>query len=139
MGRIWTLTEKLVMTTDLKAFHEDMSNYFQWVDEAKVAVTEVRAASDGMSAELVVAELKPGFVYELSVPTLRTTEGESSHELYLMCDDIDATVAELTRKGVRCSMPIAERPWGRLTTIHLPGGADLGVYEPRHPTALKCG
>ena len=37
MGRIWTLTEKLVMATDLKAFHEDMSNYFQWVDEEKKA------------------------------------------------------------------------------------------------------
>jgi mono/diheme cytochrome c family protein len=47
-----------------------------WIDEARVAVKEVRAAADGLAAELIVAELKPGFVYELSVPTLRTTEGE---------------------------------------------------------------
>jgi mono/diheme cytochrome c family protein len=47
-----------------------------WIDEARVAVKEVRAAADGLSAELVLVELKPGFVYELSVPTLRTREGE---------------------------------------------------------------
>jgi mono/diheme cytochrome c family protein len=47
-----------------------------WIDEARVAVSEVRAASDGLSAELILPELKPGFVYELSVPSLRTTAGE---------------------------------------------------------------
>ncbi|MBL9187828.1 MAG: c-type cytochrome [Opitutaceae bacterium] len=47
-----------------------------WVDEARVAVTEVRATSDGRGAELVLADLQPGFVYEVSVPTLRTRGGE---------------------------------------------------------------
>lgn len=47
-----------------------------WVDEARVAVKEVRAAADRLSAELIVDELKAGFVYELSVPMLRTTSGE---------------------------------------------------------------
>jgi mono/diheme cytochrome c family protein len=47
-----------------------------WIDEARVAVKEVHAAADGLSAELVLAELKPGFIYELSVPTLRTTNAE---------------------------------------------------------------
>jgi mono/diheme cytochrome c family protein/glucose/arabinose dehydrogenase len=47
-----------------------------WVDEARVAVTEARAAADGLSAELVLAELQAGFVYELAVPKLRTTENE---------------------------------------------------------------
>ena len=47
-----------------------------WVDESRVAVSAVRPAADGLSAELVLAELKPGFVYELSVPALRTTENE---------------------------------------------------------------
>jgi mono/diheme cytochrome c family protein len=47
-----------------------------WIDEARVAVKEVRAAADGLNAELVLSELKPGFIYELSVPTLRTVEGE---------------------------------------------------------------
>ena len=47
-----------------------------WIDEAKVAVTEVRPSADGLAAELILAELKPGFVYELSVPALRTTDGQ---------------------------------------------------------------
>lgn len=47
-----------------------------WVDESRVTVTEVRAAADGLSAELVVAGLEPGFVYEFSLPTLRTRSGE---------------------------------------------------------------
>ncbi len=45
-----------------------------WIDEARVPVTEVRPAADGLSAELILAELKPGFVYELSVPALRTRD-----------------------------------------------------------------
>src|SRR6185436_18996892 len=48
-----------------------------WVDEERVAVTAVRAAADGLSAELVLAELKPGFVYELSVAALRTTDNQA--------------------------------------------------------------
>ena len=56
------------------------------------------------------------------------------HELYLMCDDIHATVAELRAKGVEFSRPIAEERWGLVTAIKLPGGAELGLYEPRHPT-----
>jgi hypothetical protein len=63
------------------------------------------------------------------------TEGESSHELYLMCDDIDATIAELTGKGVECQ-PITEQRWGRLTSLTLPGGSSLGLYQPAHPTAI---
>lgn len=47
-----------------------------WVDEARVAVKEVRPDADGRGAELVVEDLQPGFIYELSVPTLRTPEGE---------------------------------------------------------------
>ena len=47
-----------------------------WIDEARVPVTAVQPAADGLSAELVLADLKPGFVYELSVPTLRTTDNE---------------------------------------------------------------
>ena len=58
------------------------------------------------------------------------------HELYLMCDDVDATVAELTAKGVTFSQPITDQGWGRVTAIRLPGGMELGLYEPRHPTAV---
>lgn len=60
----------------------------------------------------------------------------AKHELYLMCDDVDRTVAELTAKGVEFSQPITDQGWGRVTAIRLPGGMELGLYEPRHPTAL---
>jgi predicted enzyme related to lactoylglutathione lyase len=55
------------------------------------------------------------------------------HELYLMCDDVNATVAELERKGVEFTGPISDEGFGLLTTIKLPGGGELGLYEPRHP------
>jgi len=63
------------------------------------------------------------------------TDGDARHELYLMCDDIDATIAELTAIGVPVK-PITEQRWGRLTSLTLPGGSELGLYEPRHPTAV---
>lgn len=62
------------------------------------------------------------------------TDGAGCHELYLMCDDIRATVAELEAKGVRFSGRIAEERWGSVTAIKLPGGGELGLYEPKHPS-----
>jgi hypothetical protein len=67
---------------------------------------------------------------------IHPTQEGSSVELYLLCDDLEATVEELSAKGVACSDSIEERDWGRLTYIELPGGARLGLYEPRHPTAF---
>lgn len=56
--------------------------------------------------------------------------------LYLMCDDLDATLRDLTAKKVAHTEITAER-WGRKTTIKLPSGAELGLYQPSHPTALN--
>jgi predicted enzyme related to lactoylglutathione lyase len=64
-------------------------------------------------------------------------EADEHHELYLMCDDIDATVAELAAKGV-VTRPIADRPWGKLTQIVLPSGEEFGLYQPSHPTAIPA-
>jgi len=58
-------------------------------------------------------------------------DGEEVHEFYLMCDDINAFVADMTGRGVVCG-PIHNQPWGALTQIVLPSGAKLGVYQPRH-------
>jgi catechol 2,3-dioxygenase-like lactoylglutathione lyase family enzyme len=58
------------------------------------------------------------------------------HELYFMCDDVKATIDELSAKGVKCSA-IREMDWGLLTSIEIPGGGSLGMYQPKHPTALK--
>ncbi|MDQ4081171.1 MAG: extradiol dioxygenase [Gemmatimonadota bacterium] len=53
------------------------------------------------------------------------------HEFYLMCDDVNAFVAELRRRGGECG-PIRDEGWGILTHVVLPGGGRLGVYQPRH-------
>ena len=53
------------------------------------------------------------------------------HELYLMTDDVEALVASLEGEGIAAS-PIADRGWGLLTQVTLPGGGTLGVYQPRH-------
>jgi predicted enzyme related to lactoylglutathione lyase len=62
-------------------------------------------------------------------------EENGRHELYLMCDNLDATIADLAAKGV-ATKEISEQRWGRLTHIVLPGGGELGLYEPRHPKAI---
>jgi hypothetical protein len=64
------------------------------------------------------------------------TDGPPRHELYLMCDDIDATVDALKGKGVQFAGPVTDEGWGLLTAIELPGGGQLGLYEPRHPSPL---
>ena len=61
-------------------------------------------------------------------------DGPPRHELYLMCDDVHATVEELEGRGVEFSRPISDEGFGLLTAIALPGGGELGLYEPRHPT-----
>jgi catechol 2,3-dioxygenase-like lactoylglutathione lyase family enzyme len=57
-------------------------------------------------------------------------------ELYLVCDDVDATVTDLRGRGVEFEGEISDQGWGRLATIQLPGGGRLGVYEARHTTAF---
>ena len=60
---------------------------------------------------------------------------ETASELYLMCDDLGAEMAALGEKGVRCS-EVEEARWGSVTKIRLPGGGEVGLYQPKHPTAL---
>ncbi len=59
------------------------------------------------------------------------------HELYLMCDDIEKTMAALTKKGVQFTRPVADRGWGLLTSFKLPGAGELWLYQPKHPVAIK--
>jgi hypothetical protein len=56
--------------------------------------------------------------------------------IYLMCDDLKAEIASLKKKKVHCTK-IQEAQWGSSTTIPLPGGRSIGLYQPRHETALK--
>jgi catechol 2,3-dioxygenase-like lactoylglutathione lyase family enzyme len=64
------------------------------------------------------------------------TDGASRHELYLMCDDIHATLAELSSKGVEVARDISDAGWGLLAAIRLPDGAELPIYQPGHPSPL---
>ena len=63
-------------------------------------------------------------------------EVSGATELYLVCDDVEATVADLTSRGVEFDGPISDQGWGRLVTVRLPGGGRLGIYEARHATAF---
>ena len=67
-------------------------------------------------------------------PTGLPGAANGRHEVYLMCDDIQATVAELAEKGVEFTTPVEDRGFGLVTTIRVPGGGELGIYEPKHPT-----
>jgi catechol 2,3-dioxygenase-like lactoylglutathione lyase family enzyme len=63
--------------------------------------------------------------------------GENNrHELYLMCDDLQTEIAALRAKGIACSKVENER-WGSITRFTLPGGGQVGLYQPKHPMALK--
>jgi|SRR5450759_4224260 catechol 2,3-dioxygenase-like lactoylglutathione lyase family enzyme len=63
----------------------------------------------------------------------------SRHEIYLLCDDLDATVAELAAKGVRLAGPITEQTWGRLTTVALPDGLEPPSGKSLDPLAWYAG
>ncbi|MFC5862657.1 VOC family protein [Acidicapsa dinghuensis] len=65
-------------------------------------------------------------------------ENNGKHELYFLCDDLAGEIAALKAKGVICSEVHQER-WGSITKIQLPGGDEIGLYQPRHPVAIGLG
>jgi hypothetical protein len=64
-----------------------------------------------------------------------SSEENGVHELYLMCDDLTAEMASLAEKGVTCS-EVQEARWGSTTKMRLPGGGEIGLYQPKHPTTF---
>jgi catechol 2,3-dioxygenase-like lactoylglutathione lyase family enzyme len=64
-----------------------------------------------------------------------TAAPQGRHELYLMCDDLETTVAELTAKGIEFTEPIQDQGFGWLTRLRVPGAGVIGLYQPKHPTA----
>jgi len=64
------------------------------------------------------------------------SEGETTHELSLMCDDIEATVAELRAKGIEIRGEPEDRGYGIVTKMVLPGGVEVDLYEPHHRSPL---
>lgn len=58
-----------------------------------------------------------------------------AHELFFMCDDLKAEMASLAAKGITCA-EVQDAQWGSVTKMRLPGGGQVGLYQPRHPTAI---
>ena len=82
----------------------------------------------------LIFALPPG---ELGIhPAGEESSPSGRHELYLMCDDIEATMAELTARGAEFTSPVRDAGFGRLTTIRVPGGGEIGLYQARHKTAI---
>ena len=64
--------------------------------------------------------------------------GSGRHEMYLMCDDIHATLADLRSRGAEVTKEPADQGWGVLAAIGLPDGTDLAIYEPGHPSPPRA-
>ena len=71
------------------------------------------------------------FALPASEVAVHPAEENDTHELYLMCDDVEALVSEMQNAGLSCT-PIQNAGWGLVTRVTLPGGGKLGVYQPRH-------
>src|SRR3989454_9987832 len=65
------------------------------------------------------------------------SDKNDGHEVYLMCDDVEALIAEMKQRDIGCT-PVQDQGWGLLTRVTLPGGGTLGIYQPRHarPTGM---
>jgi len=71
-------------------------------------------------------------IFKLPPAELGVHGGDNGfHQIYFICDDLDATIAALAAKGVTCGA-VETQPWGRITSVPLPGGGAIGVYEARH-------
>jgi hypothetical protein len=66
------------------------------------------------------------------------TDDGGRHELYLICEDVQSFVAMMRARNVACA-PITDQRWGLLTSVELPGGGKLGVYEARHARPPEAG
>jgi len=114
IGRVITGAHVMLFTPEADALRSTLRDTLGWkhVD-----------AGDGW----LIFALPPA---ELGV---HPSDGDTGHELYLLCDDIEATIAELREKGIEVRGEPDDRGWGIATTIVLPGGVEVTLYEPRHP------
>jgi len=107
-----------------RAFFRDVLS-FPWVD-----------AGDGwLIFALPPAELGIHPTDEEGSPGSEALKGH--HQLYLMCDNVEATVKELKSKGVKFTQPVKEVGWGLLTALRLPGGGELYLYQAKHPSPQR--
>jgi catechol 2,3-dioxygenase-like lactoylglutathione lyase family enzyme len=75
------------------------------------------------------------FVLPPAEIAVHPADANGASDLYFMCDDLKAEIESLAQKGAHCSKVHEER-WGSVTKIPLPGGGNIGLYQPKHPTAL---
>jgi hypothetical protein len=90
-------------------------------------------SNDGLAMEF--ADVGDGWLIFGLPPAelaIHPADGNDVHELYLMCDDVEGFVTDMASRGFACEPP-ADHGWGVLTRLTLPGGGQLGVYQPRHP------
>ncbi len=92
-----------------RAFFRDVLG-FEWID-----------SGDGW----LIFKLPPSEI------ACHPTDGQEMHEIFLLADDVNKAVQELTAKGVACE-PVTDQGWGLLTRLRLPGGSMLGLYQARH-------
>jgi hypothetical protein len=76
------------------------------------------------------------FSLPLSEAAIHPAARNERPELYLMCDDLAVTMAELQAKGVSCG-PVHDERWGLITTLSLPSGNTVGLYQPKHPRPAR--
>jgi predicted enzyme related to lactoylglutathione lyase len=74
-------------------------------------------------------------IFKTGPSELGVHPGASSHEISLMCDDIEATMAELAAKGAEFAGDVQDRGFGRTVQLKVPGASEIMLYQPRHPVA----
>ena len=74
-------------------------------------------------------------IFALPPPELAFHPGTNDrHQLYLMCDDIHATLAELRARGAEVAQEVSDQRWGLVAAIRLPDGTEFPIYQPQHPS-----
>jgi hypothetical protein len=84
-------------------------------------------------------EAHPGWLIFALPPAelgVHPSDGNAKHELWLICDDLDATVTELSAKGIEFGGEPEDESFGRWSRMRLPGGVEVPLYEPKHPLAI---
>jgi hypothetical protein len=74
----------------------------------------------------------PIFALPAAESAFHPAETNDKRELYLMCDDLKGEIKNLQAKDVTCT-EVVEARWGLVTKIRLPGGGEIGLYQPKHP------
>jgi catechol 2,3-dioxygenase-like lactoylglutathione lyase family enzyme len=105
--------------------------YAEDAEKARVFFRDVLGfASVDAGGGWLIFELPPG---ELA---FHPSDDSGRHELFLMCHDIERTIQDLQAKGVEFVSPITQARFGRMTRLKVPGGGEISLYEPKHPSPL---